>query len=549
MPQAYSTCLLNMSMHTSKRTTPDRLSHVAAEADAEFLDWTVGDLLRDAVRRNADRLALIVPASSDGRPERRWTYQQIEAEADKTAHALLARFAPGDRVATCTCGSAEVIFLHLGAALAGVVLVTLNPANRAAELQYLLAQAEVRGLFTDRMFRQLDNAAVVASLQASLPALETVVYFDQWSDFQRSARASPLPAVAAAAPAMILYTSGTTGKPKGAVLKHAGIVNNARLAAARLELPDASVWLNMLPMFHIGGSVTMTLGCIANLGTQVLLPDFSAEAMLDALERYAVRVTMAVPTMLLGALQSAQFAATDLSKLEIVVTGGTVVAPELVRAVKTRFGAEVMVLFGQTEAGGTMCLTRRGDELDQITRSVGTPLPLSELKIILTDTGDIAPIGFIGEICVKTRCAMLEYFRMPDKTREALDSEGWVHTGDLGLMRPDGYLQVTGRLKDMIIRGGENIYPREVEDVLAEHTAVSQAAVFGIADDKWGEQVAAAIVLKAGQATSGAALAEYLLTRIARHKVPKVWHFVDSLPINASGKIQKFLLRDQYGSD
>jgi fatty-acyl-CoA synthase len=548
MPQAYSTCLLNMSMHTPKRTTPDRLSHVAAEADAEFLDWTVGDLLRDAVRRNADRLALIVPASGDGRPERRWTYQQLEAEADKTAHALLAHFAPGDRVATWTGGSAEVIFLHLGAALAGIVLVTLNPANRAAELQYLLEQAEARGLFTDRVFRQLDNAAVVASLRASLPALETVVYFDQWSDFQRSAPVSPLPAVAAAAPAMILYTSGTTGKPKGAVLKHAGIVNNARLAAARLELPAASVWLNMLPMFHIGGSVTMTLGCIANLGTQVLLPDFSAEAMLDALERYTVRVTMAVPTMLLGALQSTQFAATDLSKLEIVVTGGTVVAPELVRTVKTRFGAEVMVLFGQTEAGGTMCLTRRGDELDQITRSVGTPLPLSELKIILTDTGDIAPLGSIGEICVKTRCAMLEYFRMPDKTREALDTEGWVHTGDLGLMRPDGYLQVTGRLKDMIIRGGENIYPREIEDVLAEHAAVSQAAVFGIADDKWGEQVAAAIVLKAGQATSSAALAEYLLTRIARHKVPKVWHFVDSLPINASGKIQKFLLRDQYGS-
>jgi fatty-acyl-CoA synthase len=194
---------------------------------------------------------------------------------------------------------------------------------------------------------------------------------------------------------------------------------------------------------------------------------------------------------------------TDFSALDVIVTGGTAIAPELVREVRSRFGSDVMVLFGQTEAGGCMCLTRRGDDEDKVTRSVGTPLPLSEAKIVSTDTGAIAEIGHVGEICVRTRCAMTGYFKMPERTAETLDADGWVHTGDLGVMRADGYLQVTGRLKDMIIRGGENIYPREVEDALAEHPAVVQAAVFGIADSKWGEQVAAAVILKAGCARHG----------------------------------------------
>jgi fatty-acyl-CoA synthase len=345
---------------------------------------------------------------------------------------------------------------------------------------------------------------------------------------------------------MILFTSGTTGKPKGVVLRHSGIVNNARLSTARIALEPGAVWLNVLPMFHIGGSVTMTLGCFANLGTQVLLSEFGADAMLDALERYAVNVTMAVPTMMHAMFQSERFARTDFSALDVIVTGGTAIAPELVREVRQRFGADVMVLFGQTEAGGCMCLTRRTDGEDRITSTVGTPLPLSEAKIVLSDGGGIAAVDQIGEICVRTRCAMIEYFRMPERTSETLDAEGWVHTGDLGVMNADGYLRVTGRLKDMIIRGGENIYPREIEDVLAEHPAVAQAAVYGVADAKWGEQVAAAVILKGGALTDGDALTVYLQERIARHKVPKIWRFVSAFPVNASGKIQKFMLRESH---
>jgi fatty-acyl-CoA synthase len=519
-------------------------SQVRAETDASFVQCSVGELLRDAARQVPDRIALI-GAGRDA--SHRWTYAELLVESEQVARALLARFEPGDRVATWASGNTEIVRLHLGAALAGIVLVTLNPANRAAELEYLLAKSEARGIFLDRTYRGLDNTAVIEGLRPALPKLQSVQYIDDWAAFLTRDAGRDLPIVEPEAPALLLFTSGTTGKPKGAVLRHSGIVNNARLSMQRLQIAQGGVWLNVLPMFHVGGSVTMTLGCLANLGTQVLLAEFSAETMLDTLQRYGAKVTMAVPTMLIAMLQSPIFAATDLSKLEVVVTGGTVVAPELVRSVKERFGAEVMVLFGQTEAGGCMCLTRRGDDLDRVTQSVGTPLPLSEAKIV-SETGAVVPLGEIGEICVRTRCRMSEYFGQPEKTAEAIDAEGWVHTGDLGIMRPDGYLQVSGRLKDMIIRGGENIYPREIEDALAEHPAISQVAVFGIPDPKWGEQVAAAVILKPGQKATDEELTVFLQARMARHKVPKTWHFVERLPINASGKIQKFVLREQFGS-
>jgi len=515
-------------------------------AQAEFQAWTVGVLLQAAVTAVPDRLALIWPAGPEGRRERRWTYRELQLDAERAARALLTVFKTGDRVATWAGASPEILILQLGAALAGIVLVTLNPANRAAELKYSLAQSEARGIVLDRVFRKMHNVAVLEGLRGELPLLEYVIYVDEWTDFVARSSTHALPGLMPDASAMILFTSGTTGKPKGVVLHHAGIVNNARFSTERIGLAPGATWLNVLPMFHIGGSVTMTLGCISNLGTQVLLSEFSAEGMLDALQRYSVTVTMAVPTMFHAMFQHERFAATDFSALDVIVTGGTAIAPELVRELRSRFGSDVMVLFGQTEAGGCMCLTRRGDDEDRITRSVGTPLPSSEAKIVSTETGEIADIGSVGEICVRTRCAMTGYFKMPERTAESLDADGWIHTGDLGLMRADGYLQVTGRLKDMIIRGGENIYPREVEDALAEHPTVSQSAVFGIADPKWGEQIVAAVILKAGAEVSSDTLMAYLQDRIARHKVPKIWHFVESFPVNESGKIQKFVLRERY---
>lgn len=515
------------------------------EPDMDFLPWSIGDLLRTASRQRPDLTALIVPADTQGHEEQRWTYRELQAEAERAAGALLAHFAPGDRVATWAGASSNLVMLHLGAALAGIVLVTLNPACRGEELKYLLEQAEVRGIFLDRIFRKMDNVAVLEAVRPELSTLESVFYLDSWQGFVASTAdaPSPLPTVQPETPALIIFTSGTTGKPKGAILSHAGVVNNARFTQARIGMTEGAAWLTVMPMFHVGGSVTMTLGCMASLGTQVLLPEFNPEAMLDALERYRVRMTMAVPTMILAAIQSEQFDRTDLSQLEVLITGGTVVVPELIRLVHERFGCEPMVVFGQTEAGGAMCLSRRGDSIELLTQSVGAPLSLSEVKIIGFD-GTAVPVGRAGEICVKTPCRMLEYFRMPEKTWEAIDADGWVHTGDVGILRADGYVQITGRLKDMIIRGGENIYPREIEDLLAQHPAVLQSAVFGVPDEKWGEQVAAAVVLKEGHSCDAEALSAFLDGRIARHKIPRAWRFLDAMPVTATGKVQKFVLRD-----
>jgi fatty-acyl-CoA synthase len=512
----------------------------------QFFNWCVGDLLRDAVSQAPQRLALVSPATPDGRPERTWTYLELLSASEQAARALLQQFKPGDRIATLAGATPEIFFLQLGAALAGIILVTLNPASRSTELEYLLAQCEARGIFLDRIYRKIDNEAALQSIAASLPKLECKVFMDEWAAFIGSAAECLLPVVAADSPVLLLFTSGTTGKPKGVVLRHRGVVNNARFSTQRVKLESGSTWLNVLPMFHVGGSVTIALGCMSNIGTQIMLTDFTAEAALHTLETYRVTVTMAVPTMLHAMLRSERFAGTDLSHLKVVVTGGTVVAPELVREVEGQFKVEVMVMFGQTEAGGCMCLTRRGDSVELVTQSVGAPLPLTELKITSAQNGAVLAFDEIGEICVRTPCAMIEYFRQPVATHETVDAEGWVHTGDLGSLRPDGYVQIKGRLKDMIIRGGENIYPREIEDWLAMHPAVSQAAVFGVPDEKWGEQVAAAVMLKPGASADGDALAAFLCERLARHKVPKSWRFVTAFPLNTSGKIQKFVLREQH---
>lgn len=522
-------------------------AYVQGPTDTLYREWSVGQLLAHAVEQCPDRVALIVPAGADGRLERQWSYRALAADARRAACALLARFKPGDRVATWAAGSPDFIVLQLGAALAGIVLVLLNPANRSSELKAMLAHSRARGLFLDRSFRKMDNVSILDSVRPGLETLETVVYMDDWAAFLDAATPMALPDVAADSPALILFTSGSTGAPKAAVLHHGGIVNNAALTARQLNFAVSRVWLNVLPMFHVGGNVTMTLGVITNLGTHVMLPEFNAETMLDALERYRVNFTMGVPTMMHCILESPKLPITDLAALEMIVVGGSPVAPELVRRIKQVMGAEVATLMGQTEAGGVMFATRSGDSEDCVTLSVGRPLGLSEAKIASTADGrSIAAVGEIGEICVRARTIMREYFEMPDKTRETIDAEGWLHTGDLGYMRPDGYFQITGRLKDMIIRGGENIYAREVEDALAEHPDVAQAMVVGIPDEKWGEQVAAAVIARAGHTLHPEALEVFLQTRIARHKVPKFWRIVDSFPLSPTGKVQKFLLKEQF---
>jgi len=519
-------------------------SLIEMPAEAAWLDTSSGELLRQVVREVPYRDALIeFSATGDSR---RWTYRQLLAAAETVAQALLQSFVPGDNIATWAAGKAEFVLLQFGAALAGMTLVTVNPACRREELRFLLSQSESRGLFMDRVFRGLDNVAVIDSVRESLPGLKSVMSFDDWQSFIAGGGRCELPKVPPDAAALICFTSGTTGRPKGVVLTHSATLNNAGRAQARFAVRRGSVWLNVLPMFHIGGTVTNTLGCLSNAGTQVLLPEFNADAMLAAIERHSVQLLMAVPTMIIKAFQSERWAATDLSSIEVICTGGTTVPPELVRQIRQKMKCSVQVMFGQTEAGGCMALTLRGDDEDRICNTVGIALGGSSMKVINTRDGSVADIGQIGEICVRSATVMAEYFRLPQVTAETKDAAGWVHTGDLGRMRPDGYVQVTGRLKDMIIRGGENIYPREIEDQLMESPLVSQVSVFGVPDEQWGEQVAAAIVPAPGKSIDEVALAAFLQERIARHKVPKYWLQLSELPTNTSGKVQKFVLQARF---
>lgn len=527
--------------------TPLTESHISAHASVPPLDMSVGELLRSAAAEVPDRTALIRVPTEQAPHDSTWSYRELLECSEDAARRLLVDFEPGDHIGIWASNKPEWVVLQMAAALAELVLVTLNPANRIEEIRYLLKQSASCGLFLDRSFRKMDNEAIVRDLAADLPTLRKIIYFDEWENYMAGPRsASPLPSVSPDSAALILFTSGTTGKPKGVVLTHRGIINNSRYALARYGLEEGAVWLTVLPYFHVGGSVTNTLGCISNRGTQAALAEFNPEVMLRAIETYKANIAMGVPVMVHAMLDHERFAQTDLSSLQLFLTGGTTVAPDLVQVIRQKFKTDVGVMFGQTEAGGTMCVTQRGDTEDRLCNTVGTPIASYDMMITDTTNGQIVPIGQIGEICVRSICTMHEYFDMPDQTAQTLDAQGWIHTGDLGVMRSDGYVTITGRLKDMVIRGGENIYPREIEDTLATHPAVSQAVVYGVPDEKWGEQLAAAVILKSGQDANGEQLSEFLSSKISRHKVPKIWTFVTNFPTNATGKIQKFVLRDQY---
>ena len=338
-------------------TTQLTESYFPALKEPAVVDLTISDLLREVVSRNPDRVALKEPGLNGAS----WTYKQLLEDSEVVARVLLNTYQPGDRIGVWASNKPEWVLLQMGAALAGTVLVTLNPANRQEEMHYLLGQSKVKGLFLDREFRQMANEPVINALRAELPHLQHFHYFDQWSEFFNSAAADqPLPQVNPHDPVLILYTSGTTGKPKGVVLSHQSVVNNGRFGSSRYEIDEGAVWLNPLPMFHVGGSITMTLGCLANQGTQVVLPGFDPELMLRSIHEDRIQVTMAVPTMLTAMFEHEIFSTIDFSSLELLVTGGTTVAPEIVSEIKAKLGVDVEVIFGQTEAGGVMAQSLRG---------------------------------------------------------------------------------------------------------------------------------------------------------------------------------------------
>jgi fatty-acyl-CoA synthase len=525
---------------------PATTAYWPATTEATVLDTSIGELLRDAAAAAPDRLALV--EGIDPAVARRWTYRELLADAERVATALLAEFEPGARIAVYSPNRWEWALLQLGAALAGMVLVTVNPALRMRELRYVLQQSRSCALFYSGEYRGQSSAETVAELRPQLPELRLAFAFEEWDEFLRRPVPGGLefPVVRPRDAAQIQYTSGTTGNPKGCVLHHQGTINAARIAGTMAGLQDGDVWINPMPMFHVGSCVMAAVGILALHGTHVLLPGFDASLVLEMIQEHRGNMMLVVPTVLHSLVNHPDVEKYELTSMRGMLCGGSTAPAALVRRAEELFGAKIAIGYGQTEAHGVVCQSKLTDSHTDRMTTVGHALPHMELAIIDPASGEMLSHDEQGEVCVRGYQSMLGYFELPEATAAALDKDGWLHTGDLGAMDHRGFLRVTGRLKDMIIRGGENIYPREIEELLLEADVVYAVEVVGVPDEHWGEQVGVIVQLRPGDrdvAEVFEELRQYCQANLARFKVPRLWYAVSEFPTTASGKIQKFALR------
>lgn len=504
-------------------------------------DIALGDLLREAAREAGERVAL-VDGVEDPTLRRRWTYNELLAEAEQVARALLARFKQGDRIAICSPNSAQWVIFEYGVALAGMVLVPVNADYRQTELSGVLQDCEAAALFYADRWRKNDIAANAAAVRDSVIPELVLVPLADWDEFLASGSPeTALPEVHHRDPVAILFTSGTTGRPKGAILHH-GFSNPPRSVADCCEFRQHGVYMNPTPMHHISGSAVTLFAALSRHGTFVQMSHWDPALAMELIESERVNGTLLVPTMIVALLDHPDCGKHDLSSLDFIVTGAAPVPPALLERVRERIGCPVLICFGQTESGGPVSNTTLTDGAEELAKTLGRALPGVEIEIHDPETGAKLPVGELGEICFRSPQIMLGYYGREEATREAITPDGWLRSGDLGSLNERGYLSINGRLKDMIIRGGSNIYPREIEDALFALPSVAQAAVIGIPDDKWGEVVLAVVQASDGSTLNFEEMFHYCRERMAPYKVPAFWCEIDEFPLNPSGKIQKFEL-------
>jgi len=538
------------AMNLNETAAPARnelaIAHWPADTSAPILPTTIGSILRAAAGQAPGRVALI-----DGGPdpERRqsWTYDELLATAERAARALLGRFSPGEPVAVWSANSPESLMIEFAAGLAGLVLVPVNPAYQAEELAHVLGHSGACGIFVAGRYRSSNLPEILASVRGRLPELREVMALDDWDAFLASAdEGIELPDVDPASPAQVLFTSGTTGLPKAAVLTHRALTNNARLAWAAAGMGIGEVAVNPMPLFHVAGGGMLALGLVQYACTQVLPPYFEPGLMLELAETYRSALLGGVPTMMHAVLAHPAFGTRDLSSVRLGMCGGSFVPAALVREFEERLGIPLLITFAQTESSCSMTVTRPADTAADRAETVGRPLPQTEVKIVSPFGGDIVPFGAVGEICVRGYLVMDGYLGDAAATSAAIDGAGWLRTGDLGSIDERGYLRIHGRVKEMIIRGGENIYPREIEDVLLGHPAVAQVAVVAVASAFWGEEVGAVIILAGAAAPDPEELRAFCRRRLAAFKTPAHWLFVNSFPLTATGKVRKDVLSTRF---
>ena len=526
-------------------------SYDAGPADVPILEETIGANFERTAAAHPHVDALVEVATG-----RRWTYSELDDEINTVARGLMAAgLAAGDRIGIWAPNCAEWVLVQFAAAKIGAILVNINPAYRTHELAYVLEQSGLSMLVSATSFKSSDYAAMVAEVRPEASALQQVVFLGtaDWDRLRESAAQISVEQLVARQaglsntdPINIQYTSGTTGFPKGATLSHRNILNNGYFVTGQIGLGPGERLCIPVPFYHCFGMVMGNLGCTTHGATIVIpAPGFDPGLTLDAIESQRCTGVYGVPTMFIAMQNHADFAARDLSSLRTGIMAGAVCPVEVMkRCVEDMHMAEVAIAYGMTETSPVSCQTLIDDDLERRTASIGRAHPHVEVKIVDPDTGETVDRGEPGEFCTRGYSVMLGYWREDDKTAQAIDSDGWMHTGDLAVMRADGYCNVVGRIKDMIIRGGENIYPREIEEFLYTHPDVEDAQVIGVPDDTYGEEVCAWIRMKANrEPLDAAALRTFASGRLAHYKIPRYVHLVDEFPMTVTGKIRKVDMR------
>ena len=528
------------------------LSYAHGTSDTPLLGDTIGDNFLKTVKAHGSNDAVVEQATG-----RRWTYKQLAADVDKLARALLAKgIKKGDRVGIWSPNCAEWVLIQYATARMGAVLVNVNPSYRTEELKYALKQSEIRLLVSAVKFKNSDYKGMVKSVQKDVKTLEEVVYIGEksWDDLVKAGAGVKAAELTKAAsqlsaddPINIQYTSGTTGFPKGATLSHHNILNNGYFVTELIGFTAKDRVCLPVPFYHCFGMVMGNLGATSHGATIVIPgPAFEPDTALKAVSDEKCTALYGVPTMFIAELGLDDFKKYDLSALRTGIMAGSPCPVEVMKRVISEMNMhEVSICYGMTETSPVSTQTRADDDVEHRTATVGAVMPHVETKIVDPATGHTVQRGEPGEICTRGYSVMLGYWNDPEKTAEAIDSARWMHTGDLGVMDPDGYVRIVGRSKDMVIRGGENIYPREVEEFLYSHPDVEDVAVIGVPDDRYGEEVMAWVRMRPGKPPIGAEeVQQFCKGKIARHKIPRYVKVVDEFPMTVTGKIRKVEMRE-----
>ena len=544
-------------------------SYYCGASQSQIIYETIGNYFDRTCESNPEIDALVVRHQNV-----RWSYQQLQEQVNSLAAGLLALgIQTGDRVGIWGPNSAEWVMVQLATAKIGAIMVCINPAYRTYELEYALNKVECDTIITAEQFKSSDYLGMLQTLapeladcepcalqSKTLPHLKRVIRMGKGKSpgmlnfddvcamgaAEHHARLAQLAAELRPDDAInIQFTSGTTGNPKGATLSHCNILNNGCLTGAAMGLSPQDRLCIPVPLYHCFGMVLSVLACVAHGATMVFPGEaFDPLDTLKAVEEERCTALHGVPTMFIMELDHPSFSQFDLSSLRTGIMAGAPCPVEVMRRLISEMHMDdILIAYGQTEVSPINNMTLPNDSLERRTETVGRAVPWVEIKVI-DDAGRVVPVGEKGEICTRGYSVMQGYWNDPERTAETIDPGGWLHSGDLAVMDGDGYVQIVGRIKDMIIRGGENIYPREIEEFLYQHPAISEVQVFGVPDEKMGEEVCAWIQLNAGHELSADEVKDYCRDKITHFKIPRYIDFVDEYPMTVTGKIQKFVMRE-----